>query len=58
MDVAEVEGVHGVGSDTVDVVVGEMQDLVVIEDDYGGVLHDEGVHLAIELEAFVGIGLF
>ena len=33
-----------------------MEDLVVVEDDDGGVMHDELVHLAVEGDAAVGVG--
>ena len=56
-DVAEVEGVHGIAAEAGDVGVGEMEDLVVVEDDDGGLLHDEGIHLAVELKATEVVGL-
>ena len=38
-DIPQVEGIHGVAAEAVDVLVGEVEHLVVVEDDDGGVAH-------------------
>lgn len=54
--IAEVEGIHGVGAEALDVFVGEVEHLVVVEDDYRGFGHDEAVHLAVEGDALPVVG--
>ena len=55
-DVSQIQGVHGVAAQTMDIFVGEMQYLVVVEDDDGGIVHDHLVHLAVEGDATLGVG--
>ena len=54
--IAEVEGVHGVATESMDVFAGEVQHLVVVEDYHGGLDHDQAVHLAVKSKALGGVG--
>ena len=56
-DVAEVEGVHGVATQSGDASVGEVENLVVVEHHDGRFGHDQAVHGAIKVGAAVGVGL-
>ena len=55
-DVSQIQGVHGVAAQTMDIFVGEMQHLVVVEDDDGRFFHDYFVHFAVETDAFGVVG--
>lgn len=53
-DKAKVESIHSVAADALDVGVGEVKDLVVVQHHHWSLAHNDGIHLPIDVGAQLG----
>ena len=54
--ITQVKSVHGIAAQAVDILVGEMEYLVVVEHHDGSLLHQQAIHFSVQDYAFLLVG--